>query len=235
MKKITSPSLGYLDDRYVNVAGDTMTGHLAMGKTTTQGLQAWVRFFSNNKAAGDIQFVPSVALGHGVFSIRQTEKTLQIKHSFMPSNEAFLYFKQTGAQDDCHIEVFGTDAQIAPNDTDLKPKLGNGSGRWNTFMSGMATHTQTVTAASDTLVTTDCVVLCDCTSNAITINLPLANISGTGAAGKTYHIKKIDSTSNTVTIDGNGSETIDGDLTKVITSQWDSLMIVSDGSNWYII
>lgn len=90
---------------------------------------------------------------------------------------------------------------------------------------------ETVTASSDTLDETNHVVLCDCTSNTITINLPTAS----GISGRIYHIKKIDSSANAVTIDGNGGETVDGTTTKVLSSQYDSVMIVSDGSNWLII
>jgi hypothetical protein len=38
-----------------------------------------------------------------------------------------------------------------------------------------------------------------------------------------------------VTIDGNAAETIDGDLTIDLTLQYESVMIVCDGSNWHII
>ena len=45
----------------------------------------------------------------------------------------------------------------------------------------------------------------------------------------------MDGTGNTVTIDGNGTETIDGSLTKTLPSIYDSVYIVSDGSNWLIV
>ena len=89
---------------------------------------------------------------------------------------------------------------------------------------------QTVTGTSDTLGDLDHTHLCDCTSNAITINLPAAS-----QAGRRYEIKKIDATSNAVTIDGNGSETIDGATTITITSQYESVTIVSDGQDWFIV
>lgn len=87
------------------------------------------------------------------------------------------------------------------------------------------TETSTYTATLS-----DYVILCDATSAAFTVTLPLA------ANGKIeYNIKKIDSTANAVTVDGNGTETIDGALTQVIGVQYNSMMIVSDLSNWYII
>jgi hypothetical protein len=39
----------------------------------------------------------------------------------------------------------------------------------------------------------------------------------------------------TITIDGAGSETIDGATTKTLSSQYATLEIVSDGANWHVI
>ena len=100
------------------------------------------------------------------------------------------------------------------------------------FKGNMKTEAvETVTASSDTLDETNHIVLCDCTSNSITINLPAAS----GNKGLTYVIQKIDATGNIITVDGNGSETINGSTTKSISSQYTSLRIVCDGSNWFII
>ena len=72
----------------------------------------------------------------------------------------------------------------------------------------------------------DNVILCDGT---FTVTLPTA----VGITGKEYNIKNIGS--GTVTIDGDGSETIDEATTLDITVQYDSKRVVSDGSNWFII
>jgi hypothetical protein len=91
------------------------------------------------------------------------------------------------------------------------------------------THTET--GATYTAGTnSETIILADATAADQTINLPA------GSDGDSYFIKKIDSTVNTVTIDPNGASTIDGETTKVITSQHISLKIVSDGNgDWYII
>ena len=85
--------------------------------------------------------------------------------------------------------------------------------------------------ANYTATNLDTVILCDATSGNITITLPAA----AGKVGKVYHVKKIDSSVNTVTVDANASETIDGDLNKVISNQYDAIMIITEGSNWHII
>lgn len=89
----------------------------------------------------------------------------------------------------------------------------------------------TAITSAITLDDTHSVITCDASSAAFTVTLPAAS----KFIGRVYHIKKIDSSGNAVTVDGNASETIDGDTTKVITTQYDSMMIVSNGSNWHII
>ena len=120
--------------------------------------------------------------------------------------------------------------------SNLVDKLGSGSTKWSQIYAGqgrfnsLRTTVDVETAATVTMVrATDHTKLCDCTSNAITVNLDAAN------AGMQYVIKKIDATANAVTIDANGSETIDGGLTAVINTQYESVTIVSDGSNWFIV
>ena len=64
----------------------------------------------------------------------------------------------------------------------------------------------------------------------VTVNLPTA-VGNTAQ----FTVKKIDSGVNTVTIDGSGAETIDGTATKVIYTQYVSLSVVSNNTNWFII
>lgn len=89
----------------------------------------------------------------------------------------------------------------------------------------------TATNSALTLDNTHFAVICDASGGAFTITLPAAS----GATGRAYHIKKVDSSGNPVTVDGNANETIDGDPTKIINTQYDSMMIICDGSNWHII
>lgn len=82
-----------------------------------------------------------------------------------------------------------------------------------------------------TLLATDDLVLCDCTSGNIVINLPALS----AADVKEYNIKKMDVTANTITIDPNGSETIDGELTEEILSQYIVRRIIPCSTEWSII
>lgn len=53
-----------------------------------------------------------------------------------------------------------------------------------------------------------------------------------GADGRIRVIVKIDASANTVTIDPNASETVNGAATLVLSAQWDRAVLQSDGANW---
>jgi hypothetical protein len=71
---------------------------------------------------------------------------------------------------------------------------------------------------------------CDASATAMTAFLPPA----AAHKSKRYAIKKVDSSGNAVTLDGADSETIDGATTQVITAQYVTLTVVSDGTQWWI-
>ena len=67
-------------------------------------------------------------------------------------------------------------------------------------------------------------IKCDATAGAFALTIPLAaNIDG-----RVLIIKKIDSTANAITVTRAGSDLIDGATTKLLSSQYDSISIVSD-------
>lgn len=86
-------------------------------------------------------------------------------------------------------------------------------------------------SADTTLDTSHYTVYVDASGANRTITLPAAS----GCTRRIYVIKKSDSSVNTVTIDPNSSELIDGSSTKVISTQYSGYMIQSNGSAWIII
>lgn len=88
----------------------------------------------------------------------------------------------------------------------------------------------TLTTASETIVTTVDTYYCDASSGNVTTDF--SGVSAVGNTGKRFTFKKIDSTTNTCTIDPLSSQTIDGATTTVIRNQYDDITIESDGSNW---
>lgn len=89
---------------------------------------------------------------------------------------------------------------------------------------------QTISSTT-TLTSIDNIVFVNAGSGALTVNLP----SAINLEGKIYQVKKTDSTFSIVTIDGNSSETIDGDISTGLATKGESLKIISDGSNWKIL
>lgn len=71
----------------------------------------------------------------------------------------------------------------------------------------------------------------DTSSSDVTISLPAAATAG---AGFIVYVSKSSSDTNTVIIDGNSTETINGDTTHTFLKQYDLAGLISDGSNWTI-
>jgi hypothetical protein len=71
----------------------------------------------------------------------------------------------------------------------------------------------------------------DAAGGAVTITLPTA----VGCAGQTFEISRINSGSNNVTVDGDGSETINGVATYVLTAQYQTVTVRSTGAGWRVV
>lgn len=104
---------------------------------------------------------------------------------------------------------------------------------------GCVTQTGTRQAINGTAKTTtyaatvnDRTIRCDATGGAFDVDLPNA----TTCAGLILSIIKIDASGNNVSVDPNGSQTINGSASSIaLDVQWDCLTIQSDGSNWIIL
>lgn len=107
--------------------------------------------------------------------------------------------------------------------------IASGQLSWPHF-AGPQIKTIQVSDSPYTVLALDRTLLCYASGGNITANLPAANT----VSGKELIFKKTDLTANTVTIDGNSAETIDEAATAVITTQWTTRSIQSDGSGWYI-
>ena len=88
-----------------------------------------------------------------------------------------------------------------------------------------AVTAQTGTYTATTAVST---ILCNATTAAFAVTLPTA----VGNTGLIYTIKKTDSSANAVTVGTTSSQTIDGAATFSLPSQWNFVVVTSDGANW---
>lgn len=85
--------------------------------------------------------------------------------------------------------------------------------------------------ANYTATLNDFTIAVTCSSANITITLP----TSVGITGRIYVIKKMDNTSYSVIVDANGTQTIDGSETVSLTTQYQTIRLQSNGSNWILI
>lgn len=72
---------------------------------------------------------------------------------------------------------------------------------------------------------------CNASSGAFTVTLPPVQNN----MGVHLWVIKTDSGGNSITIDGNGSEEINGSTTQTLTSQYDVAHLYCSGENWWIL
>lgn len=86
-------------------------------------------------------------------------------------------------------------------------------------------------SANTTVNLNDSVINVDATGGNRTVTL----LPAAQTIGLVYRIYKIDSSTNTVTIDGDGTEEINGSETIIIEKQYRNISVTSDGTNYIIV
>lgn len=104
-------------------------------------------------------------------------------------------------------------------------------GSWAEVGGGGSLTVVTKSSSATLAISGEEIVLCDAASGDVTLTLPAAS----GNSGVTYRINKIDSSSNECVLDGNASETIDGEATITMRGQYSSIQFSSNGTNWFSI
>ncbi|QNN98959.1 baseplate wedge protein [Streptomyces phage Zeigle] len=95
-------------------------------------------------------------------------------------------------------------------------------------------YTVRVVSATTTLTNNDYVLSVESPAANVTVNLPaVASVQ----PGRTYIIKRDATATQTVTLDGNGSETINGAATRAVGAAGTAgaVVIISDGGEWHVI
>jgi hypothetical protein len=85
----------------------------------------------------------------------------------------------------------------------------------------------TITSATYSVIAMNQILKFDCTSNAIVVSLPLAS----SFIGQSFTIRKIDSI-NILTINPNGTDTINSYSTMIFQYKNSTVTLISDGTNW---
>jgi len=104
-----------------------------------------------------------------------------------------------------------------------------------TLNGGLFTPVTTVAAATYDLLVTDLLVHVDYTTTGAVTSLTLPTAQA--ADGRRITIKDVDGNADTnnITIDTEGSETIDGAATLVIDADYGFAELYSDGTNWFVL
>lgn len=97
--------------------------------------------------------------------------------------------------------------------------------------SNLGTPPVSVLTASAILPGDGSVFLVNAAGGDLTVTLPNTSL----LTGRSYVIKKIDTTPNIITINTSDGAVIDGQISVLMDSPFTSLTFVTDGTNWYII
>lgn len=94
---------------------------------------------------------------------------------------------------------------------------------------------QVDSVSGNTIIGTDAayhVILADASGGSLTVTLPDATAV---EVGREYIIKKTDTSVNGVVVDGNGSQTIDGDETFTLFGPYQAAKVVTNGTAWFLV
>jgi hypothetical protein len=152
---------------------------------------------------------------------------VQIHNSGQAGTTAQWDFYIPGGSTDLRIKNSSTDYISIQNDGDVG--IGTSTPASTLDINGSIGYKVTTITSATTLDNTHNIVLCN--TGAYTVTLPAAAFN----TGRIYYIKNIDTDGDYFTIDGNSTETIDGDETFELLAYNHAVRIVSDGSGWHVL
>ena len=145
------------------------------------------------------------------------------------SSQIWTYLQSKAVQAAGDLLIAATSATLARLAIGSENKIlksVSGAPAWAWPYSKQASYNDTGNISAD-----DHIVLLNATSGAFTRTLPTA----ASMEGKSYFLKKIDTSFNAVTIATTSSQTIDGSTTTTLNTQNEAIWIFSDGTNWQIL
>lgn len=201
-------STGYLLNRY--------SGELIIGTTNTEAIRIATdedaTFVANLSTNGNATLGDAAADAHVVNGTIR----LASEHSSGPSAPA------DGAGGILYVKNDGKLYFISQDVTETDLTAGGGGGDLTITTASAATYSAT---------TYNTLYIIDSSSNAVEVDLPTAS----GNAGKTIDVLAKTGATNAVTVDPNGSETINGSAASyLLNTNYANVTLVSDGSNWVI-
>ena len=94
----------------------------------------------------------------------------------------------------------------------------------------MAILTKTSSFSTPDFIVGEITYLCDATNGdmIVTLSSPMQH-------GQQLTVKKIDATGYVVTVTAENLALIDGQSSKILSNQWDSMQLVVQNNRWYIV
>jgi hypothetical protein len=199
-------------DRVVDLAANdlilkTTTGRVAMQNITSPSIYAEAR------VQGGRSFLGSYNVSNG------NEGSIDLGHTtgiIIRSNNTRVYKLGTGS----------TSIPTAYTATTLRSALSINPATGQIYATP---DVLTYVTGTDPITLTVATEIFNASSGTFTVTLPTA----ASIAGKKITVKN--SGTGDVTVDADGSETIDGSANFLLDTQYDSVTVVSDGTNWFII
>lgn len=140
-----------------------------------------------------------------------------------------LYDDSSGATGDLYYrDASGVFTRLPVGTNGKTLRVSSGLPTWTDVDPTLTTSTKT---SNYTITGTDVVIFADASSGNTTITLPAAS----SFSGYSFYVKRIDGSVNTCQVARSGGDTIDGATTFSLDTQYFSVRVVSNGSNWYII
>lgn len=181
----------------------------------------------------------SITLGTGALSLIGAATGFRTFSSVMTVNDKTYYVVAALTTADWEVGIGTYSANAISRDTVLASSNAGSlvnfvTGTKDVFLDAPAASLLTPIvvnkAANYTATQKDYFLAVDCTAGVVTITLPPA----TTRAQLT--VKKVDGTTNAVTIARAGADTIDNTTTATLTAQYDSYSFISDGgTKWWIL
>jgi len=189
-----------------SLSGD-LTGKLLIGSGSSLVTGSLVagNNITINSSSGSIAI--SASFDAGIQSVTSSDPNLQIQNGTGPDVTASLA---------SNLSVVSLTASAGLNTVNL-------------LVTGSFTIGQRTVTGSASILSTDQVVFANATSGPLTVTLPAVS---TGSAGRQLVVKKVDASTDTVTVSGS----IDGGSFFELNGPYQSITLVCDGStNWFVL
>ena len=227
------------DGQLKRISKGNLVSDLGGGTVTSVGVTSDTLTVSNSPitTSGDIDIevkVDDSTIGHngtnqlevkdgGIGNVKLVNDSLTLAADTGTAEDAALGETVTIAGGDAADTVVSATNTVTVNVKYDDTTIGlNGSGE-------LEVKDTTIDTPSDGTTISDDVNLVTTGASTVTLTLPAVS------SGRKITVKKVDSGVGTVVIQRNSTDTIDGAISKTLYYQYESLTVICDGTNWFII